>query len=392
MTVQANKSNLTINSLCTAWEGKGNWEIIAPVAWNSDDIFTGDFNGDGRDDIMRADGASWYFYNSGSGVPKRWTGSAVRANEVVVADFTGDGKVDALASWSNKWFLLESNGNGFNGGWREVGSSSYQVTSLGLGDFNGDGKSDLLRTSAGKWYVSFFGATSFSPWTEIASSSYTLNNIKIGDFNGDGFSDVICRSSNNWLVSVNNTAGGMIGWTTFKENINIAVSEMHIADFDGDGKDDVFTTASSSGLWQYSKSFGTYFSDLSNLNSSDFTLDSLRFADFDGDQLTDVFTIKSPINNAVNLQAFLPEQRRNTNSLEEVELFLYPNPTSGYLYLNTSLQNIRVSIRDLQGREVINTMTTSFSNRFDLKGLLPGMYVVELNNGNSRSLNKIILK
>lgn len=72
-----------------------------------------------------------------------------------VGDFDGDGKTDLLELNWKKGYVYLANGNGFSapptGNWRDgfdvlypTGSFSYQV-----GDFNGDGKSDLLEINFG---------------------------------------------------------------------------------------------------------------------------------------------------------------------------------------------------------------------------------------------------
>ncbi|MEV6330193.1 FG-GAP-like repeat-containing protein [Streptomyces sp. NPDC051909] len=125
---------------------------------------TGDFNGDGRDDL-----AAFYGYADGS--EKIWTFSA-----------TADGKFVPVASWyTTNW-----------GDWAR--------TSMSAGDFNGDGRDDLAA-----WYDYADGhdgiwtfpsnangtfTTTNEAWT-VGAGAWWRNHMKIvtGDYNGDGRDD-----------------------------------------------------------------------------------------------------------------------------------------------------------------------------------------------------------
>lgn len=105
----------------------------------------GDFNGDGRDDLVQLheNGNAYVFTSNGAGFNPYaiWT-SGVRPTDKV-ADFNGDGRNDLIQLHQNgNAYVWTSNGNGFN---------AYTVWGSGvrpadkIGDFNGDGRADLIQ-------------------------------------------------------------------------------------------------------------------------------------------------------------------------------------------------------------------------------------------------------
>ena len=111
----------------------------------------GDFNGDGRDDLLWRDNATgqtfiqFWVIEPQQPIASFWAETVVPASWTVVAadDFNGDAKADLLlrhattgdtAVWlMDSWVLLA--GAGLLGG-------EWQVS--GTGDFDGDGRADIL--------------------------------------------------------------------------------------------------------------------------------------------------------------------------------------------------------------------------------------------------------
>ena len=139
------------------WAAGKNWQAKA----------TGDFNGDGRSDILlqnSTDGACYVWEMDGLTVKTGgagFVGWAAGPNWQVKAtgDFDGDGKSDILLQnstdgacyvWEMDGLSLKTGGNGFVG-W--AAGANWQVKATG--DFNGDGKSDILLQNAndGACYV-----------------------------------------------------------------------------------------------------------------------------------------------------------------------------------------------------------------------------------------------
>ncbi len=192
-----------------------------PTAWSI--VGTGDFNGDGYADILwrntwTGDLAIWEMNGTtilntntaGLGnVPINWS-------VVGVGDFNGDGKADIL--WRN-------NTNGNVAIWLMNGTTVTNTSTAafgnmpanwfvaGTGDFNGDGNSDILwRDGSGDiaiWEMN--GTTVLNPNTSGVGSLSTIWTPAVtGDFNGDGKSDILWHDSSGDIAIwyMNGTAIG----------------------------------------------------------------------------------------------------------------------------------------------------------------------------------------
>jgi Ca2+-binding RTX toxin-like protein len=239
------------------------WATI-PTSWSV--IGTGDFNGDGRADLM--------WRNPTTGEMTNWLGQAnggfvgndtnfystiATSWQVVgIGDFNGDGRSDVL--WRNQstgqttdW-LAQANG-GFIGNDANALStigSSWQVAATG--DFNGDGRSDILwRENTGAMTTSLgqanggFAGNAANFWTTIPTSWQVIGS---GDFNGDGRDDILWRNPTtgeitNWLGQPN---GSFVGNdTNFYTTIPTSWQVEGIGDFNGDGRDDLLWRNGSTG-------------------------------------------------------------------------------------------------------------------------------------------------
>jgi hypothetical protein len=216
-----------------------------------------DFNGDGRDDIL---------WRSDTGRVTDWLGQAVSGgfvsnfsnadanagtdwHVVGAGDFNGDGRSDVL--WRNdNGDVTDWLGQASGGFISNFGNAFYHIDNswhvAGTGDFNGDGREDILwRNDNGRvtdWlgqagsggFVSNFASADANAGTDwhIAGT---------GDFNGDGRTDVLWRNDNgdvtDWLGQ---SSGGFV--SNFGNAFYHIDSSWHVAgtgDFNGDGRDDI---------------------------------------------------------------------------------------------------------------------------------------------------------
>ena len=219
---------------------------------------TGDFNGDGRVDILwrHDDGTvrDWLGQPNGGFVGNVANLNITVPNDWHVAglgDFNGDGRSDIL--WQNndgtvREWLGQSNG-GFAGNLTYVNFNpgpGWHVA--GTGDFNGDGMSDVLWHNDGGWVREWLGQPTGGFVDNMANVNINTGTswhvVGTGDFNGDARTDILWRGDDGtvreWLGQTN---GGFVG-NTDHVNVNPG-ADWHvigIGDFDGNAIDDL--------LWQ----------------------------------------------------------------------------------------------------------------------------------------------
>jgi hypothetical protein len=237
------------------------WTLGASSPWQI--VGHGDFNGDENEDILLYDSSSgqvyiWLMNGTaiiGAGSP--WTlGPGSPWAIAGVGDFNGDGKSDILLfdSSTGQVYTWLMNGTiiiGQGSPWTLGPGSPWAIA--GVGDFNGDGKSDILLhdSSSGQVYVWLMSGAAIidqgSVWILGAGSTWQIAGV--GDFNGDGKSDILLHDSSSGQVYVWLMSGAAIidqgsVWTLG------ASSTWQIAgvgDFNGDGKSDILLHDSSSG-------------------------------------------------------------------------------------------------------------------------------------------------
>ena len=239
--------------------GGGKWNGPSTGTSNT---FLGDFNGDGRTDLMAYTGVPgvWHvtlstgtnFNAPGSG---QWNGHRGTASDNFIGDFNGDGRSDSLGYTGvpGKWHVALSSGTSFtapgSGLWN--GHSGTRSNNF-LGDFNGDGKTDIMgyTGSQGLWHVALSSGTDFNApgsglWTGHSGGSG--NNV-LGDFNGDGMTDIAGYKSNGiWSVCLSTgTNFSCRDWTGHSGG----TSNNFLGDFNGDGKTDTMRYTSTAGVWQ----------------------------------------------------------------------------------------------------------------------------------------------
>jgi len=220
------------NGALTDWLGQQNGGFVSndlnalanlPTSWQV--VGTGDFNSDGRDDIIwrRTDGAftEWLGQANGGFVSNdanAWTVLPTSWRVDGTGDFNGDGNDDILWRRSDgaftEWLGQDNGGFVSNdaNAFRNL-PNSWQV--VGTGDFNGDNRDDIAwRRNDGAFTVWLgqanggFVTNDANAWAAVPTSWQVA---ATGDYNGDGRDDIAWRNSNgtftNWLGQAN---GGFV--------------------------------------------------------------------------------------------------------------------------------------------------------------------------------------
>jgi hypothetical protein len=232
-------SGPNIGNVNTGWQIAGTTNLVRS---------TGDFNGDGKADILwrhsGGDVAIWLMDGptliSGPDIANVDTSWQI----VGSGDFDGDGKSDILWRHSGGdvaiWFM---NGTSLVTG-PNLGNVNTSWQIVGIGDFNGDGKSDIVwRHSGGDVAIWLMNGPSILSGPDIANVSTTWQIVGTGDFDGDGKSDILWRHSGGdvaiWFMNGTSLVSGPnLG------NVGTGWQIVSTGDYNGDGKSDI--------LWRYS--------------------------------------------------------------------------------------------------------------------------------------------
>jgi RHS repeat-associated protein len=193
---------------------------VPALAARSAGFVTGDFNGDGRLDILIR--SKFYSNQDNSAAPLTLyagdgTGNFTQQSitipgisystqfdyidsPIAAGDFNGDGKTDLVVNFYDRLSLYSYDNNG---NWSEVyrdTSDLYTYRSrFTIGDLNNDGKLDIVTASTTKLELLLAqGNGSFqSRIFNHSSSGYYLKNLNIADVNGDLQSDLVVIDSSN---------------------------------------------------------------------------------------------------------------------------------------------------------------------------------------------------
>lgn len=224
------------------WWGTAQSFVLGAININGHyDPFVGDFNGDGRDDI--------FWYGPLDVTDTIWWGRADRTfdhqvrqvtgvYEPIVADFDGNGCDDVF------WYRA---GSGTDALWyflpnKSIDSRSVEVNGtyrVAAGDFDGDGFGDILWHQPGSggdaiWYGRWIRGA-------FAKQSKTVNGDYFpftGDFDGDGHDEIFWYGAGQNADVIWNISDARSASSTYL-TVNGHYSPF-TGDFDGDGDDDIF--------------------------------------------------------------------------------------------------------------------------------------------------------
>mgnify|MGYP003144005185 FL=1 len=322
-------------------------------------------------------------------------------------DFDNDGDLDIISTITNTfsdgivWFENENSLGTFGGPQLLINGNTGFYPPI-LEDIDNDGDIDILTSlesynpSTIVWFENN-GDLSFSLEHEILQFNFIISDwtsvvdLKYVDIDTDGLKDIFFEtyqedngSSSGWLKNINNTG-------TFEEGSNIIhhVGSRKFYDLDDDGDLDMLLlnrNVNTISWIENSNGLGVFNPIRVITTEIDFPRDT-QAADIDGDGLLDV------------VSASLGDDKvawyKNSGILgvEESKLkqvLLYPNPTNGTLYLNTSETIVQAKITSISGKLIKTIDSPSF---IDLTELSSGIYFVTLTSDNDHiSVEKIIKK
>ncbi len=147
-------------------------------------------------------------------------------------DFDGDGKTEILKTMNGFWYTLPLDASPFNT-WKKVKKSEIELNNLHFGYFDANLTSDVFRTNGREWYVS---ASATSSWEKTQTSNASREDLFYGDFGNNNIHDIFWVHSGKWLLSKD----GSQGWDQINSS-SYSKKTLWAADFTGDEKHDIMT-------------------------------------------------------------------------------------------------------------------------------------------------------
>ncbi|MFE4198041.1 chitobiase/beta-hexosaminidase C-terminal domain-containing protein [Paenarthrobacter sp. NPDC056912] len=223
-----------------------------------------DFNGDGKADVLASDTAgNLYLYpgDGAGGLLPRQVALAAPAwstvtDTVTPGDFNRDGKADVLARAGDVLWFYPGDGAGSFGARTQVSTGWSSMSQLfSPGDFSGDGIPDLIaRRSTGELRLYEGNGTGGQRTPTTIGTGWNVMDaiLSTGDFNGDGKADVLARRTDTgalWLYPGNGTRG-WLQWKQISTGWDNRTTIAGPRDLDGDSNNDVVGRIGDT-LWLY---------------------------------------------------------------------------------------------------------------------------------------------
>jgi IgA Peptidase M64/FG-GAP-like repeat len=239
--------------------------------------YAGDFNGDGKDDLLihsdnsillyRSDGSRFdVAFSAVERVPGSWQFKP--NDQFYIADVNGDGKDEVVVYNSTNWameylgILADDGAGGLRciaryddgmPGWQFQRDDRFYVA-----DFDGNGRKDLFVFNGTNWAIPYLGMLRSSGTGLTVTNRYdgTMPNWQmrpgdrhvVGDFNGDRKDDLWVFNGSDWsypYLGMLASSGTSLSMTRRYDNTlpnwQMRPNDQHyVGDFNGDGKADLF--------------------------------------------------------------------------------------------------------------------------------------------------------
>jgi hypothetical protein len=287
-----------------AGDGKGHFTLAGPddfgtisLGTSPDAIAVGDFNNDGKPDIVAASstaGTVLMLRGAGTGdftLLASTTNVGTTPLFIVAGDFNRDGKLDfATANYgSNSVSIRLGNGDGtFATPGIDV-AVGMGPDGVAVGDLNGDAILDLVVANYSDNTISILLGNGsggvMTPAPPPVAVGTSPASVTLGDFNGDGKLDATTANfgSNNVSILLGNGSGGFSSPAPPPVTVATGPETVAVGDVNGDGKLDVVTAGGDFGLTlRLGKGDGTFTTPTPSTYPLGLTPFSIATGDFDG--------------------------------------------------------------------------------------------------------------
>lgn len=249
--------------------------------WHSGYVWFGDFDGDNITDFVSyKSGHFATFISQGDGtfdvkyynIPPEIM-SAWNSNYIKVGDFNGDGKSDLLSFKDLRFTTFFSKGDG-TFGYKIVNTPSeiWNSSIVWPGDYNGDGITDILSHKWGNFIIFYFDGTGSyhngkgetgKPALVSTGINFDIYWAKFCDLNGDGKTDILNYNQYSdvdpRLATFISNGDGTFTAREWKAPYGIWHSgRCRVGDFNGDGNADLYSIKGNSLTTFFSRGDGTF--------------------------------------------------------------------------------------------------------------------------------------
>jgi len=209
-------------------------------------VYAGDFNHDGKQDIMvfclaSSSPAAQVLYGDGKGSFSKgpvYPGQ-LGASLSQLVDLTGDGIPDLLGRLGSDVYLLPGQADGTFGASQKIaGAISSGDSLLGVADLNGDGIPDLVTQSfAGVTVVLGKAGGGFAASQNVTTGNTNAYLVASADFNGDGIADLAVGGPGGIAFVYGNASGNFASAGIVDTGAGIVT--IFAGDFTGNGRSDL---------------------------------------------------------------------------------------------------------------------------------------------------------
>jgi hypothetical protein len=243
-------------------------DSILPGASNAVRVLAGDFNGDGKPDVVALEMATDGGYviqilpGNGDGTFEAPTTvfnipAGIVVTDLAVGDLNGDGKLDLIGSYQNfqtppsfsGTFAFLGNGDGrFKSPLESDNDTLMDFSAFGtvIADVNGDGIPDLVRTCGIGICVELgngdgtFREQFKYPVPSSGGGFQRAKVVAVGDFHNNGKPDIIAGFDPYYLVMLPGNGDGTFGAPSVVATLDSTIlDDIAVADFDRDGNLDL---------------------------------------------------------------------------------------------------------------------------------------------------------
>ncbi|HSX27603.1 MAG TPA: hypothetical protein VLG25_02375 [Patescibacteria group bacterium] len=206
-------------------DGQADWQFGFGLP--TDKLLIGDWDGDGSDELGLKRGDHYYFSTDFNGTSEIYQSFGNPTDQALVGDWDGDGR-DSIGLKRGSSYYLDNNYDGQAEIYQGFGNPSDHAF---VGDWDGDGK-DELGLKRGEWYYLNFDYDGQAE--KIFAYGSPDYKVIVGDWDGDGKDSIGLKHGEFY-----NLANNFDGKTDIYTGMGISSDKSFIGDWNKDNKDTI---------------------------------------------------------------------------------------------------------------------------------------------------------